>query len=122
ITTTFSKNPSDSPSDDKNALYSFGAFLTQPINPNFNEPRGSEWIGIDLGTNLIIAILQTQPFSKGFVNIQNNDYLTTPLVSEEALKDPRDMQFFIDLIRNQLIPIANQLNNIDLTYILQARL
>jgi choline dehydrogenase len=118
LSTIFSKNINDLVSTDINALYSFGAFLPQPINPDADEPRGSEWIGVDTGSNLIMAILQTNPFSRGYAKIQSSDPLTAPLVSEAALDDVRDLQFFKDLIRNQLIPVANQLHIIDSEYTL----
>lgn len=109
LSTTFSKDPNDLPSTDKNALYSFGAFYPQPTNPDIIAPRGSEWIGIDLGNAMMIVILQSQPFSKGFVHIQSKDVLTTPLVTEAALEDDRDLVFFKDIVRNQLLPLAQQL-------------
>lgn len=110
LSTTFTKDPNDLPSPDVNALYSFGAFYPDPINPDISKPRGSEWIGIDSGETLTIALLQLQPYSKGYARIQSKDSLTTPLASEEALADPRDMEFFKALVRNQLVPVAAKLN------------
>jgi site-specific DNA-methyltransferase (adenine-specific) len=51
-----------------------------------------KWIGIDMGDTMIVAILQCQPFSKGSVHIQSNDILTTPLVTEAAFEDDRDVK------------------------------
>lgn len=118
VLASFNKNPADLPSPDVNALYGFGAFFPDPITPVLTDPRKSEWIGIDLGSTMEIAILQTQPKSLGYANIQSKDALTVPLASEAALDNPLDLQQFMDIIRQQLIPIANQLNTIDPTYIL----
>jgi len=109
LSTLFTKDSNDLPSDDANALYSFGAFYPQPSNQNLDAPRGSEWIGLDMGLSMMIAILQADPFSRGYARIQSKDPLTTVLASEAALDDDRDLTFFKDVIRNQILPLADQL-------------
>ena len=119
VSCLFSKPTTDVPSPDLNALYSSGAFLPDPVTLNLRAPRASEWIVLDLGDALSVNILETQPYSRGSALIQSKDPLTAPLATEAALDDPRDLQTFIDIIVNQLVPIANNLNSIDNNYVLQ---
>jgi len=100
-------------SDDINALYSFGGFLSE----DNGTPRGSEWIGIDNNNGTMsIVILQLKPKSNGYCNVQSKDYLTVPLVSEAALQDSSDKDWFINILKNKFAPTIRYLQKTNPKY------
>jgi len=114
VTATFTRNRQDPADDEPSNLYAFGAFY-----PAGAEPRGkrkSEWIGIDAGDRLVVAVLQTDPHSVGTVHVQSDDTNTVPLACENALGDARDLDEFKSLVKDKLLPFAKALAEIDEAY------
>ena len=116
----FSKNKHDKKSNDTSDLYSFGAFYPSNLNCNTmlnnRHIRNVQWIGYEDDENLYVYIVQLQPKSKGYVHIQNNDYLAPPIVDEHPLKEEEDIIFFKNIIRTQVLQVADELHHIDHHY------
>jgi choline dehydrogenase len=114
VSTIFSRNKEDPVDDHLANLYTFGAFY--PSESHHLGKRKSEWIGIDAGEHLVVALLQTDPRSVGAVHVQSDDTNTVPLACENALGDVRDLDELKVLIRERLLPFAAKLEEIDPAY------
>ncbi len=104
------------PSKDPNNLYTGGAFLPDPLLPKTELGRSVELIGNPAPGFLIIAILMNQLGSEGYALIPSKDPLAPILASDEALKDPVDLDTFVACYRRQIVPIVKQLHKINPAY------
>lgn len=117
----FTSNPNDPgvPESDPNALYVGGAFLPDPTPPVNTSQRGVQLIGISPSPgNFALAIITTQPKSRGSVTIQSKDPLQIPLVDDGAFSDPSDLITFMNIYKVYVKKIAEKLNAIDSQYTL----
>lgn len=90
----------------------FGAFYPDPVMPS-NKIRNTEWIGIEKDGSILLLLLQSRPSSEGQVHLQGepvNNYFNMSFSSEEAFGDEKDVQNFIQVIRQQVVPFAEQLS------------
>ncbi len=94
VIATFSKNASDTPSANPNDIYEGGAWLPSPnpMTPLFASeivtPRRIQVIGINAGPFLILAMIDLQPQSEGFVRIRDTDPLRAAESSDRILAGP----------------------------------
>lgn len=114
VTATFTRNMQDPADEEPSNLYAFGAFYPADAKPHGK--RKSEWIGIDTGDRLVVALLQTDPRSVGTVHVQSDDTNTVPLACENALGNEHDLDEFKSLIKDKLVHFAKELAEIDPAY------
>lgn len=114
----FSTNPADRPlpPDDKNALYTGGAFLPDPSAGAHTGDRGVQLVGIGSNDTLSIAILFLRPKSEGSIRIQSNDPLQTVLADEAFLANPADLETTKTIYKTYITKIAAKLAAIDPAY------
>ncbi|MBS0656233.1 MAG: GMC family oxidoreductase [Verrucomicrobia bacterium] len=119
-------NPNDVgvPASDPDALYVGGAFLRDPAEADNVSPRGLRGVQL-IGVSpepgsFVIAIIASQPKSRGVVAIQSSDPFQIPLVDDRAFSNPADLETFKEIFRVYIKEIANQLNANDPLYNLVA--
>lgn len=98
--------------NDKNAIFSIGAFL-----PGFNtKERVYEILGISNGSNLTFAIMQVNSKSTGEVKLLNSDPLSTEIVDFKYFSDPEDMKTFKYFFTEYFVKIVEEIKKIDSNY------
>ena len=116
-TVEFTMNAADLPEvmNDPLSLYTGGAFLP---GPDFSIPlqRGIQLIGEVENGRLRLTIIDLKPRSRGSITLQNNDPLKIVLADYGSLTDGSDMTRLKIICRNQLLQIAEALQQIDPSY------
>lgn len=116
----FLRNSSDALAPTAEDMYSGGAFLRNPGQvPDASKPRDWQYLTVDANPNILVVVpIQLRPAGSGSVEIDSNDPFSVPIVTESPFGDATDVQAFVDVIQQQLVPIANALNAIDPSYVM----
>lgn len=112
----FRKNLADLPSANPADIYEGGAFLPTPKDPSFVEPlvspRRIQIIGINSNTTMVLALINLQPQSSGFVRIRDSDPLRVP-ASNDGIFDltPEgeiDVEVYIAAFKKYVCDLAKE--------------
>lgn len=88
----FAKNLSDLPSVNTADIYEGGAFLPNPASPSLDtmptSNRRIQIIGINTGPVMVVAVINTQPLSPGYIRIRDSDPLSVAESSDRIFVQP----------------------------------
>ena len=115
-TAVFQKNATDTPSANPADIYEGGAFLAMPVNLTYNtttvSPRSFQIIGINADTLMVLALINLQPQSKGYVRIRDADPLRIP-ASNDGIFAPTpdgtlDVQAYVLALQQYACGLSNE--------------
>jgi len=112
----FKVNPVDIPGtgNDPNAIYTGGAFL--PKADDTSNKRGFQWIGVNVGDQLLVLFYNLTPQSIGTDHLQDKDPFRIAKMDEQLFTNPNDLQDIINVYQQQIVPLAQYLAVIDPEY------
>lgn len=128
----FRKNLSDLPSANPADLYEGGAFLPTPLGESSTEPlvspRRIQMVGLNTGPIMMVALINLQPHSSGYVRIRDADPLRMP-ASNDGIFDltpegELDVELYVAAFKKYACNLASEFQGtgvgpaIDTSYVL----
>ena len=111
----FQKNVSDAPSANPADIYEGGAFLSMPANLTFNattvSPRSFQIIGINAGPAMVLAVINLQPQSHGYVRIRDADPLRIPASNDGIFAPTPEGTFDVTAYTQAMLQYVCALSN-----------
>lgn len=101
---------------DPNAKWAGGAFLPDPRGARNSKERAMQIIASYSDGTIRLGLLNVKPKSRGYSSILSRDPLKIIDVDYRFLSDPDDLDLLKSMIRTYLVPIADELHEIDPSY------